>query len=577
LEVGSQEFRVGPNSRLPTPNSQLQTPNPATPAAQIAHTNCAVEIPGYDIIGELAVDQDAQRYLARRTEDGADVLIAVVNAPEGDEGNALNHLASDVKLQMAQPHHGVLRVLDGHWLGESFAVVTQRPAAPTLEEMLVRRDEEFPFVRIATVLRDINGALVWARERGIVHRAIRLENVFVEPGSDRTVVAFNVRPIGLTGMPTEAEDNRTIAGLASAMFTRGRRSESDESLAEQRPGLPASLVTQTEALLGRPVEGDESPLPDMTSYIASIAMADSLKAAEEHLEKNRHLIEQQQQEHQAQLEKERAEHADALAKEKAAHQKEREAHARDLEAYARDKEVLRIERESHERDRELLRRERTEHDKEMSAILAQKARQRTRQGVELVARGWRRRPMWSRRWVSNWKTTAPIIAAGALVLVAAVALSNRDGSPAPIRVDSAAGQVARTPTPAAVPLAASTPVDSAPAAPVDSATATPAATAVVDSAAPTNTIVAPGVPAAFAASVKSRADSLWAERAKIGWYPERAPRREPVAPRPTRQVDTIFTAPVLPPRDSTVRDTTARDTLPTRPDSLVRRESLSRQ
>jgi hypothetical protein len=528
-----------------------------------------VEIPGYDIIGELAVDQDAQRYLARRTEDGADVLIAVVNAPEGDEGNALNHLASDVKLQIAHPHHGVLRVLDGRWLGESFAVVTQRPAAPTLEEMLVRRDEEFPFVRIATVLRDINAALVWARERGIVHRAIRLENVFVEPGSDRTVVAFNVRPIGLTGMPTEAEDNRTIAGLASAMFTRGRRAESDASLAEQRPGLPASLVTQTEALLGRPVEGDESPLPDMTSYIASIAMADALKAAEEHLEKNRNLIETQQKEHQAQLEKERNEHAEALAKEKAAHQKERDAHMRDLEGYARDMEVLRLEREAHERDRELLRRERSEHDKEMSAILAQKARQRTREGVELVARGWRRRPMWTRRWVSNWKTTAPIIAGAALVLIAAVALSKRDNSPEPRRVDSAAGQVARPMTAAAVPLSASTPVDSTTPAPATT-------TAVVDSVAPKDSIVAPGVPAAFAASVKSRADSLWAERAKIGWYPERAPRREPVAARPTRQLDTIFTAPVLPPRDSIVRDTTARDTLP-RPDSLARRNPLSRQ
>src|SRR5205085_1764696 len=110
--------------------------------------------------------------------------------------------------------------------------------------------------------------------------------------------------------------------------TRGRREESEASLAELRPGLPASLVAQTEALLGRPAEGDESPLPDMTSYIASIAMADALKAAEDHLEKNRHLIEEQQREHQAQLEKERSEHAEALAKEKAAHQKEREAHQR---------------------------------------------------------------------------------------------------------------------------------------------------------------------------------------------------------------------------------------------------------
>ncbi len=533
------------------------TETSTTPAIDLSELSTS-----YDIIGELAVDRDARRYLARRKEDGADVLISVVGVPEGDEGNALNHLASDVKIIAGQPHHGVLRVLEGRWVGDAFAVVAQRPAAPTLEELLVRRDEDFPFVRIATLLRDINAALVWARDRGVVHRAIRLENVFVEPGSDRTSVSFTVRPIGLTDMPGEAEDNHTIAGLATAMFTRGRRPEHETPLAEMRPGLPASLIAQTEALQGRQADGDETPLPDITTYIAAIAMADSLKAAEEHLEKNRNLIEQQQKDHQEQLEKERREHADALAKEKAAHQKEREAHQRDLELYARDKEVLRVEREAYERERELLRRERLDYDKEMSAILALKARQRTREGMELVARGWRRRPMWTRRMTTSWKTTAPIIAAAALVLIAGVALTKREQSPTPpLQVaDSAAGQVARpAPVPAA-PLAATTPAS----VPVDSTSS------AADSVATPAPVVAPGVPADFAGSVKTRADSLWAERAKIGWYPQRTVTREPAAPRPTRRLDTIFTAPVLPPRDSIARDTTARDTLTTPRDSLSR-------
>lgn len=540
-----------------------------------------MEIPGYDIIGELAVDQDARRYLARRSADAADVLITVFDAPAGDEGNALNHLASDVRIMAAQPHHGVLRVLEGHWVGESFAVVTQRPAGATLEELLVRREEEFPFVRIATILRDINAALVWAREREIVHRRLRLETVFVEPGSDRTVVSFGVRPIGRTDVPGEEEDNHAIAELASAMFTRGRTpGDAEGSLAQMRPGLPTNVVLQTEALLGRAPEGVEAPT-DMRSYIASIAMAEALKQGQDHLEANRNLIEQQQREHQEQLERERKEHAEALQKEKDAHQREREAHQRDRECYERDREVLRIEREAYERERELLRRERQDYDKEMSAILAQKAKQRTREGIELVARGWRRRPMWTNRVARSWKTTAPIIAGGALLVVAAVALTQREGAPrGAVVADSAAGQVARPATAVAVPLAAAT------AQPVDSNAATPDSVARASAQTP----IASGVPAAFAASVKSRADSLWAERARIGWYPPRTPRREPAAspsPRPARQLDTIFTAPVLPPRDSTARDTTARDTttrdttardtLGTRPDSSVQRDTLSRR
>lgn len=557
--MGSWEFG-GVN--LPTPNS----PTLQLRRHKSRNTTCAVQIPGYDIIGELAGEQGARRYLARRASDSADVLITVFDAPEGDEGNALNHLASDVRTLAMQPHHGVLRVLEGHWVGDSFAVVTQRPAGATLEELLVRRAEEFPFVRIATILRDINAALVWAREREIVHRRLRLETVFVEPGSDRTVVAFGVRPIGLTNVPGEEEDNRAIAELATAMFTRGRAIvEGESSLAQMRPGLPATLVAQTEALLGHPTEGAEAPT-DMRAYLASIAMADALKAGQDHLEANRNLIEQQQREHQEQLERERKEHAEALQKEKDAHQKEREAHQRDRECYARDREVLRVEREGYERERELLRRERQEYSKEMSAILAQKARQRTREGIELVARGWRRRPMWTNRLTRNWKTTAPIIAGAALVLIAAVALTQRGERRGDNRViaDSAAGQVARPAT--AIPLVAATPQ------PMDSAATSPDSVARTEPAVAPDVPVAPGVPAVFAASVKARADSLWAERAKIGWYPERAPRREPAAARPARQLDTIFTAPVLPPRDTIVRDT-----LRPRPDSTAQRETLSRQ
>lgn len=522
-----------------------------------------MEIPGYDLIGELAVDQDAKRYLARRASDGADVLITVFDAPAGDEGNALNHLASDARIMAAQPHHGVLRVLEGHWVGDSFAVVTQRPAAPTLEELLVRRAEEFPFVRVATILRDINAALVWAREREIVHRKLTLETVFVESGSDRTVVSFGVGPIGLTEVPGEEEDNHAIAELASAMFTRGRKIvEGETTLAQMRPGLPASVVAQTETLLGRGAEDASAPT-DIRSYIASIAMADSLKAAEEHLEANRTLIERQQQEHQAQLEKERAEHAEALAKEKAAHQKEREAHQRDRECYERDREVLRVEREGYERERELLRRERAEYDKEMSAILAQKARQRTRQGMELVARGWRRRPMWATRLTRNWKTTAPIIAGTALVLIAAVALTQRDGTARNAQrvvADSAAGLVARAPS-------------GAPAQPLLTVADTTAADTVARDSV--------GVPSGFIAGVMARAESAWARRP---FRSQPAQRTSAPPPQRERQLDTIFTSPTIRPRDTTGRGDTIgrrdtivrRDTL-TPPDSVPRRDTLPAQ
>src|SRR4051812_12551967 len=134
----------------------------------------------YDIVGELAGRDDARTYLARRRDDGRDVLIALVSPPRGDAGNALNHLAADANLLGGRPHRSLLPVLDGRWVGDAFALVLQRTSAPTLAELLHRRDEEFGYARIAAILGEANGVLEWARSQKVVHRAITPETLYVE-------------------------------------------------------------------------------------------------------------------------------------------------------------------------------------------------------------------------------------------------------------------------------------------------------------------------------------------------------------------------------------------------------------
>src|SRR6266568_1419370 len=127
----------------------------------------------YEVIGELTGRPDARAFLGKRRQDGADVLIVVATPPQGDEGNALSHLAADVT-QLASAHQrNLLSIVEGRWIGtDAFAIVMQRPDAPTLAELLSRREEAFGLQRIAAILRDANGVLEWARSQKIVHRSV---------------------------------------------------------------------------------------------------------------------------------------------------------------------------------------------------------------------------------------------------------------------------------------------------------------------------------------------------------------------------------------------------------------------
>lgn len=378
----------------------------------------------YEIIGELAARDDGRTFMAKRKADGLDVVIVVAHSPAGDHGNALSHLAADANLLSSLEHRNLLRVVDGRWVGpDQFALVTERTKAPTLHELLNRRDEEFGFPRIASILREANGVLEWARERKVVHRAVTPETLYVEPGSDRVCVSFAIKSLPTNGVPGADADARCIAALARAMFTRSPAApeRAERALAELRPGLPARLVEETDLLL-QPTRAAETP--DVTAYIARIAMAEALKEAELHLEQTRTEIEElkrvtkeqidkERQEHEQQLAAERKEHERQvaeqaknferqvsdqtknferqvaeqtrnfekqvsdqsrnfskeretfereLAKERNALMKEREALARERASHAKDCGALALEREAHAKDRAVLLEERARHE-----------------------------------------------------------------------------------------------------------------------------------------------------------------------------------------------------------------------
>ena len=95
----------------------------------------------YEIVGEVRGPGGVRAYTAtrkdagvKRRDDESGVLISVVTNPDGDEGNALSHLAADTKLLAGMTHRRLLPVIEGRWVGtDAFAVVTQRTTDSSVE------------------------------------------------------------------------------------------------------------------------------------------------------------------------------------------------------------------------------------------------------------------------------------------------------------------------------------------------------------------------------------------------------------------------------------------------------------
>lgn len=312
--------------------------------------------PDYDIVGELDDAAESRTYIAtrrgdanKRRDDQTAVLITVVGTPEGDEANALSHLAADTKLLMYTPHRRLVPVLDGRWLGDdAFAVVTQRLTDPSLAQRLATA-ETFTNPRIAAILREVNGLLEWAREQNIVHRAISPSRVFLEPKTDRVRVAFAIAPIRRLHRSDARDDARTIARLAVAMLTgyEDPRSYEGQTLAQLRPDLPARLAEATAELL------DEKPsdvMPDVAAYIALIGMADPVAAGEAERERIRAEILEEQRAEREKLAGERAAFEQKMAEERASFERTM------AEERASFERTMTTEREQLAREREELQR-----------------------------------------------------------------------------------------------------------------------------------------------------------------------------------------------------------------------------
>jgi hypothetical protein len=371
--------------------------------------------PDYEVIGEVAaaVPSYARQYLARRRSDDLPVIVSVSRTPENDEGNALSLFAADANLLKALSHRSLLPVLDGRWLGQdAFAVVSERPSAPTLGEMLEREQLSYP--RIAAVLQEVSGLLEWARRQKIAHRVVTPEVVFLEPASERVLASFVISPIPFGRVSPTGTDARTIAELAERMLR-----DRDDVARKVRDGMSA-LKSVSPA-------GDTSP--DIPSFVALVGMNDALRMGDVEYDHARHAIEELREEARRQLESAQRQHDSEMEAQRKELERERQELRRELErereALARERAAVQAEYADLTAQRASVERERAKAAERTSPSEPSAVRGARQQGASTfvrlksrlrrvrIRRGWL---PWNRRWSVQSASVALVV----LIVLAAV-------------------------------------------------------------------------------------------------------------------------------------------------------------
>lgn len=217
--------------------------------AQITTTDLDAE---YEILGELGRGASAIVYRARDRELGRDVAIKVIRPKFADDDEAVARLAREARTvaQLQHPNivtvYAVRRLRDG-----GLALVMQLVPGRTLRDLLNER-RALSFERADRVLRDVAAALAHAHRRGVVHRDVKPENIFIDETTGHALLSdFGV------ARSLEPDSQLTATGTAIGTPSYMSPEQIDGASLDGRSDLYSLGLVGWEMLTGRrPWEGE---------------------------------------------------------------------------------------------------------------------------------------------------------------------------------------------------------------------------------------------------------------------------------------------------------------------------------
>ncbi|GLC27737.1 protein kinase domain-containing protein [Roseisolibacter agri] len=242
----------------------------------------------YELLGELGRGGSAVVYRAQDRSLGREVAIKVVHpraAAPGDDPVA--RLAREARTVAQLQHPNIVTVFAVRRLRSGgLALVMQMVPGNTLKA-IIQRDGPLAPERAERILRDVAQALAYAHARGVVHRDVKPENIFLDEESGRALLSdfgiarsdehdsmtmtgtalgtpFYMSPEQVEGGTLDGRSDLYSLGLVAWEMLTGRRPWDGESLYNViykqkheelppiealRPGVPTRLQYLVERML----------------------------------------------------------------------------------------------------------------------------------------------------------------------------------------------------------------------------------------------------------------------------------------------------------------------------------------
>jgi serine/threonine-protein kinase len=206
----------------------------------------------YEILAELGRGGMAIVYLARDRQTGQRVAIKLVASRYAGDREAIQRFAREARTVAGLRHPNLVRTLGVESLeGEAFAIVNAYVHGRTLRAVL-REAGPLRFDVVVGVLRDVAAGLAHAHAARIVHRDVKPENIFLEDGTDRALLAdFGI------ARSLDTETLLTQAGSSLGTPTYMAPEQVDGQVADERADVYALGLVGWEMVAGRrPWQGE---------------------------------------------------------------------------------------------------------------------------------------------------------------------------------------------------------------------------------------------------------------------------------------------------------------------------------